>query len=257
MQECSATEARNKCRKMELRIPSTPITAEYALEACKAAMTNGKREKAQTWLAVWEELRGCSMGHSNDNTQCANFAETMLAAMEATCLSIIKKFASLAPMKETPWEALVQCAINKCHSAPAVNWLQNLHASRYAAEIYPQQGLFGVEWVWNCITRDALGRSLMAAINANDALAVRIYFRVTTLPHPAREFNENAPADLLWKVITEQFPAQGTAVWELICDNREQGESLWRYLLRKPLGNPRRTIAGAMALLLMEERGWR
>ena len=54
--------------------------------------------------------------------------------------------------------------------------------------------------------RTALGTAFSDAIKANDALAVRTYFRVTKLDHPVENFSQDAPADLLWKVITARFP---------------------------------------------------
>jgi hypothetical protein len=75
---------------MELRVPSTSVTAEYALEACRTAMTNGEWENARTWLAVWEGMHECSMEHSI-NISRSTLAETMLTAMETNRISMVEK----------------------------------------------------------------------------------------------------------------------------------------------------------------------
>jgi hypothetical protein len=229
---------------MKICIPSTSIEAKHALEACKTAIAKGEQEEARTWLAVWKERK--------NGTPCLLLTQTILMAMETNCHSIVAKFATVVPAKEMPWEGLVQYAINKCHSVPAFKWLQALHALRCTAETGASRY---VERDWECITRKVSGISLTAAIVVNDALAARIHYRVfTPQDHSVTCFAIDAPADLLWTVITKQFPVEKIGGCDNAVDICRLNRTVCQNLLKKPLANQPNTIAGAMALLLLVER---
>jgi hypothetical protein len=208
------------------------------LPACRIALKAGKGEEARMWIAVWEHS-----GKIDPPARQRSVRGLAVVALKYGFPSIAATIIRRVPLDERWWAGLIRCAILDCRSAPAVKWLCKLSASLSSND--PTQIRR-----WRTALSEAMYSVLLAALEKNDTVALRICLRM--FPDGLRllvfrgllESNlhvRTAFADQLWVMVNHL--------------DAEMADNLLRIVLRDSgLGGKNtkevRTTSRAMALLL-------